>query len=129
MFISHKRGTSALSELEKGVEKGQEAQIAWGGSSLLSWKENLGKGGPIHGSFAVAVEAAGICALGALAVVQSLSCARLFVTLRTIAYQVSLSFTTSESLLKLMSIDLMMPSNHLILCHPLLFLESLAIVN
>ena len=35
----------------------------------LNWKENLGKGGLIHGSFAVAVEAAGICALGALAVV------------------------------------------------------------
>ena len=38
----------------------------------------------------------------------------------TLAYQTSLSITSSESLLKLMSIELVMPSNHLILCHPLL---------
>ena len=38
----------------------------------------------------------------------------------TAAHQVSLSFTNSQSLLKLMSIELVMPSNHLILCHPLL---------
>ena len=37
----------------------------------------------------------------------------------------SLSFTISQSLLKLMSTELMMPSNHLILCHPLLFLPSI----
>ena len=40
------------------------------------------------------------------------------------AHQVSLSFTISLSLLKLISIDLVMPSNHLILCHPLLLLPS-----
>ena len=40
------------------------------------------------------------------------------------AHQASLSFTISQSLLKLMSIVLMMPSNHLILCHPLLLLPS-----
>lgn len=67
MFISYKSGTSALSELEKGVEKGHEAPMAWGGSSLLSWKKNLGEGGPIRGSFAVALEAAAVCAWGALA--------------------------------------------------------------
>ena len=44
----------------------------------------------------------------------------LTVTLRTAAQQASLSITTSQSLLKLMSIKLAMPSNHLILCHPLL---------
>ena len=38
----------------------------------------------------------------------------------TATHQASLSFTISRSLLKLMSIDLVMPSNHLILCHPLL---------
>ena len=43
----------------------------------------------------------------------------------TAACQASLSFTVSQSLLKLMSIELMMPSNHLILCHPLLFLPSI----
>ena len=41
------------------------------------------------------------------------------------ACQVSLSITNSWSLLKLMSIELMMPSNHLILCHPLLLLPSI----
>ena len=41
------------------------------------------------------------------------------------AHQASLSFTTSQSLLKLMSMELVMPSNHLILCHPFLFLPSI----
>ena len=40
-------------------------------------------------------------------------------TLWTAAHQASLSFTMSQSLLKIMSIELLMPSNHLILCHPL----------
>ena len=52
--------------------------------------------------------------------VQLLSHARLFVTPRTAARQASLSITNSRSLLKLTSIELMMPSNHLILCCPLL---------
>ena len=43
----------------------------------------------------------------------------------TAAHQASLSFTISWSLLKLISIKLMMPSNHLILCHPLLLLPSI----
>ena len=42
----------------------------------------------------------------------------------TAACQASLSFTTSQSLLKLMYVELMMPSNHLILCHPLLLLPQ-----
>ena len=45
---------------------------------------------------------------------------RLFATLRSATHQASLSFTVSQSLLKLMSIGSMMPSNHLILCCPLL---------
>ena len=52
--------------------------------------------------------------------VQSLSRVHLFVTPWTAAQQASLSITNSRSLLKLMSIQLVMPSNHLILCHPLL---------
>ena len=52
--------------------------------------------------------------------VQSLSCVRLFATPWTAAHQASLSITNSQSLLKFMSIELVMPSNHLILCHPLL---------
>ena len=43
----------------------------------------------------------------------------------TAAYQASLSFTISQSFLKLMSIKLVMPSNHLILCHPLFLLPSI----
>jgi len=58
-------------------------------------------------------------------VVQWLSHVRLFVTLWTAAEQASLTFTISWSLLKLISIELMMPSNHLILCHPLLLLSSI----
>ena len=54
--------------------------------------------------------------------VQSLSRVRLFVTPWTAACQASLSITNSLSLLKLMSIDLVMPSYHLILCRPLLLL-------
>ena len=58
-------------------------------------------------------------------VVQSLSCVRLFVTPRTAAHQASQSFTISQSFLKPMSIELVMPSNHLILCRPLLLLASI----
>ena len=54
--------------------------------------------------------------------VQSPSHVRLFVTPWTTAHQASLSLTISWSLLKLMSIKSVMPSNHLILCHPLLLL-------
>ena len=54
-------------------------------------------------------------------VVQSLSCVRLFVTPSTAAPQTSLSFTISLSLLKPMSIEPVMPSNHLILCCPFSF--------
>ena len=57
--------------------------------------------------------------------VQSLSQVSLFVTPWTAPCQVSLSFNISQSLLKLMSIELVMPSNHLILCHPLLLLSSI----
>ena len=57
--------------------------------------------------------------------VQSLSHVRLFVTPWTAAGQASLSITNSRSSLKLMSIELVMPSNHLILCHSLSFLLSI----
>ena len=57
-------------------------------------------------------------------IVHSLSCVWLFVTPWTAALQASLSFTISQSLLKLMSTEMVMPSNHLILCHPLLLLPS-----
>ena len=59
-----------------------------------------------------------------LSSVQSLSCARLFATPWTATCQASLSINNSQSLLKLMSIESVMPSNHLILCRPLLLLPS-----
>ena len=57
--------------------------------------------------------------------VQSLSFVPLFATLWTVVRQASLSITNSQCLLKLMSIESVMPSNHLILCHPLLLLPSI----
>ena len=60
-----------------------------------------------------------------LSSVQSLSHVQLFVTPWTAARQASLSTTNSRNLLKLLSIMVVMPSNHLILCHPLLLLPSI----
>ena len=57
--------------------------------------------------------------------VQSLSHVRLFATPWIAAHQASLSITNTWSSLKLMSIELMMPSSHLILCHPLLLLPPI----
>ena len=60
--------------------------------------------------------------LSRFVVVQPLSHVPLFATPWTAAHKASLSFTISQSLLKLMSIESVMPSNHFILCHPLLLL-------
>ena len=57
--------------------------------------------------------------------VQLLSHVRFFATSRSAALQASLSITNSWSLLKLMSIELVMPSNHHTICHPLLLLPSI----
>ena len=98
-----------------------------------------GPGTPTHVTSMAAVQVGGVrfpflfgivvshphVLLSAAVVVQSLSRVRLFVTPRTAALQASLSFTVSRSLLKLMSIELMMPSNCLILCCPLLLLPSI----
>ena len=61
----------------------------------------------------------------AIAQFSSLSCVQLFMTPWTTARQASLSITNSQNLLKLMSIEPVMPSNHLIVCHPLLLLASI----
>ena len=60
-----------------------------------------------------------------LSSVQSFSCVQLFATPWTAGHQDSLSLSNSQSLLKLMSIDLVMPSNHLVLWRPLLLLPSI----
>ena len=57
--------------------------------------------------------------------IQLLSHVRLFATPWTAAYHASLSITNSRSMLKFISIESVMPSNHLILCHPLLLLPSI----
>ena len=62
---------------------------------------------------------------GIFSSVQSLSRVRLFATPWTAARQASLSITKSWGLLKLVSSESVMPSNHLILCHPLLLLPSI----
>ena len=67
----------------------------------------------------------GGCHLPKFSSVQSLSCVQLFETPWTAACQASLSITNFQSLLKLMSIRLVMPSNHLILCCHLLLLPSI----
>ena len=79
------------------------------------------------GSDALLLIAASTSCLWALkrTVVQSLSCVQLFVTPWTAAHQASLYFTISQSLIKLMPIESVMPSNHLILCRPLLLLPSI----
>ena len=64
-----------------------------------------------------------LCRLGQS--VQSLSCVQLFATAWTAAHQASLPIINSQSLLKLMSIELVTPSNHLTLCCPLLLLPSI----
>ena len=61
----------------------------------------------------------------AFSVCLPLSCVHLFATPWTAALQASLSFAVSWSLLKLMSIELVISSNHLVLCHPLLLLFSI----
>ena len=74
---------------------------------------------PTHGCSQSAGE------VNVVVIVQSLNRAQLFVTPWTSVYQASLSLTISWSLLKLMSIESVMPPNHLILCHPLLLLPSI----
>ena len=89
--------------------------------NFLRWaKDNIRKGGGSYSFPRVGVE--GYVQFNS---VQSLSHVRLFVTPWTAAYQASLSITNSQSLIKLMSIKSVMPSNRLILCCPLLLLASI----
>ena len=66
-----------------------------------------------------------LCRRNAFSSVQLLSHVQLFATPGTAARQASLSITNSQSLLKLMSIESVMPSNHLVLCHPPLLPHSI----
>ena len=70
------------------------------------------------------MDAASHCLPFCISSIQLLSHVRLFETPWTAPHQASLSVTNAQSLLKLMSIESVMPSNHLILCRPLLLLPS-----
>ena len=101
-------------------------------SSILAWRiPGTGEPGglPSMGSHRVGHDwsdlAAAAAAVCILLLVQLLSCVWLSATPRTAVCQAPLTFTISRNLLKLMSIELMIPSNHLILCHPLLLLPSI----
>ena len=85
---------------------------AYSQTKLLIWKNTQDP--CLHSSIFITAETS----------VQSLSRVRLFATPWTAAHRASLSITKSRSLRKLISIDLVMPYNHLILCHPLLLLPS-----
>ena len=73
-------------------------------------------------SYLIKLALGGIFSLEVVVVVHSLSHVQLFATPWSAAHQTFLSFIISWSLLKLISIELVMPPNHLILCHPLLLL-------
>ena len=92
----YREGSDEDHPQEKGVQKGK--MVAWGGLTN-SWEKFTS--------------------------VQSLSHVRLFATPWIAACQASLSITNSWNLPKPMSIELVIPSNHLILCHPLLLLPSI----
>ena len=83
---------------------------SWWESSDKMWFTGKQKGKPLQYS----------CLENPISSVQSLSRVWLFVTPWTTPRQASLSITNSQSLLKLISIELVMPSSHLILCRPLL---------
>ena len=84
--------------------------------------------GLVHGSQRVGHDRATFTSLSLMvqfSSVQLLSCVQLFVTPWTAAHQASLSITNSQSLLKLVFIQSVMPFNHLVLCRPLLLLPSI----
>ena len=100
------------------------AQRCWD-PGCLQHREHAGAGG--HTSCFLSQSSTMVSLIGwrVVVIVQSLSCVLLFASSWTDAHQASLSFTISRSLLKLMSIESVLPSNHLIFSHPLLLLPSL----
>ena len=90
------------------------------------WKKNNLFDLPIHFHFSsfVPENPCFLLVLFTFQSVQSLSCIQLFLTPWTAARQAYLSITNSQSLLKLMSIESVMPSNHCVLCCPLLLLPA-----
>ena len=94
-------------------------------SSILAWRIPMDRRAwraTVHG---VAKSRTWLSNEAQFSSVQSLSRVWLFVTQWIAAHQASLSITNSRSILKLTSIDSVMPSSHLILCHPLLLLPPI----
>ena len=106
-------------------------ETAWAKNSPWSWQSKQSSGSSwlklavsekVQHHHRLASSRSGGCAL---VVVQSISRVWPYVTTWTAAHHAPLSFTVSQSLLKFMSIESVMLFNHLILCHPLLFLPSI----
>ena len=113
--ISFKELACAIVGIGKPRSAGQASRLELLGKELM-----LQSSGRISCFFGKPV-----FALQSVQAVQSLSHVQLFATLWIAAHQASLSITNSQSLPKFMSIGLVMPSNHLILCRPLLLLPSI----
>ena len=92
---------------------------------LSSWLILANNYGNLHPKFLPWSLSVKACMSRSESSVQLLSHIQLYVTLWTAAHQASLSITNSQSLLKLMSIESVMPSSHLIFCRPLLLLPSI----
>ena len=132
-----KNDTLRMEQRQDGVTAGGQAMRRYSCEDLnrgknpvmQSWWRNVpGTGrGKSHGSDGEvgSVRGSSSTKLQSDSSAQSLSRVRLFVTPWTAARQASLSITNPQSLLKLMSTELVMPSNHLILCRPLLLLPSI----
>ena len=113
------RDTGSIPGLERtpGVENGNSLQYTWLENSIGrgAWRATVW--GVMH-SITISKQIP--------VVLQSLSHVQLFVTPWTAAHQASLSFTITQSLLRLTSIESVMPSNQLILCRPLLLPPSIS---
>ena len=117
----HDRGGCCLQPLHAGPPWGKErSRLNW---LQTTWTLSAWKGG-WEGKWLHSFMGETWTLTEVVVVVQSLTHVQLFATPWTAACLASLSFTISQSLLKHMSVESVMPSNHLILCHPLLLLPS-----
>ena len=114
-----------MSQFSKSVRAGlSRGQPGQGSGPRSSFKDQASPGSPRNHQFLLLLVVE-FHSRGELVVVQSLSRVRFFEIPWIVALQASLSFTVSCSLLKSMSIESVMPSNHLLLCRPLLLLSSI----
>ena len=121
----HQTRSSMVSGFPRGLAKGRHNQISERGNGI---PEYLLLGLPHCRTFlswSPQMPSVGLFTIPFFSSVQSLSCVRLFANPWTAACQASLSITNSQSLLKLMPIKSVIPSNHFILCHPLLLPTSI----